>query len=379
MACSLRRGRQGKAVEVAGTWDFKWPLGTEIRVAFQRPPMLQSGVEQQQLVRAFDQARAEIIRLATRWREEVGNALERDRAKRRPRAMEFFRKGISLSFPDDLVLDAPDRDTPILGSEHRSPFLQRDVRERPYDVLVSLEDLPIVQINPFKFRGESPKDAVVGPRRGLERITMPQSELGSYARWVDYGVPTIYLGRFGGHKEKPLLDFLQTDLAQHIVVHEFGHVLGLPHSHQSPHLPDIHYKAISDIRDAIAHHNKLEREDVTEQTVKESIVDRWSGGLDFSDWGKAADAPSIYELDSVMAAAHHVHCLLPQDPPKPSTDVPSIRVRPSDSDVAHLIRMYAPCGCEEPERPELLASRSLNGHPTEPVVAMPAPPAPAQP
>lgn len=351
MACSIGTPRPSRVVdEIAGTWDFKWPLGTKVRVAFQRPPRRAgcSPEDQARAERAFEQARLEVIRLASRWHEAVSEALTRPGQPLR--AVEFLRRGISLSFPDELILEAPDASTPILGNEHRSPFLTEDARARPYDVLVSLEDLPINRIDPFRFAGPSPKDQYIGERRGLDRVTMPRSELGCYARTVDYGLPTIYLGRFGKLTNVDLLQYLRSEMGQHIVVHEFGHVLGLAHEHQNPHYPDTFYRDPAEIRESIVKHNGMNDGDVTVSNVIETIVGRWPGSPEFSDWGVPPNTTeSLYALDSIMAAPFHRtflrEDLIPESLKQATANI-GWHTHPRPTDVANLIRMYCPAGVE---------------------------------
>jgi hypothetical protein len=69
---------------------------------------------------------------------------------------------------------------------------------------------------------------------------LPVSDLGTYSQRRPLGDPTMYVGRPLGIKEVENgaaltpAEFFVSDAFKHIVSHEFGHALGLPHLHQHP-------------------------------------------------------------------------------------------------------------------------------------------------
>jgi hypothetical protein len=185
-------------VEVLGTWDFKWSLGTQIRVAFQRPRS--DDVSDKD----FGEACEEIRSLAQTWLTSAAMVA----------APNIGFRWVDVEF-------APSDDT---DPQNGSPFEDPDERtylERDYDVLVSLDALPLGKRDPRTLSR-------------TQRIVLPTSELGSFARRLDYGVPSMYVGPFAGVGGS-LPEYYRTNsIARYYVIHEFGHVLGLAHAHQSP-------------------------------------------------------------------------------------------------------------------------------------------------
>ncbi|HET9956017.1 MAG TPA: hypothetical protein VFQ61_16035 [Polyangiaceae bacterium] len=190
-------------VEVMGTWDFKWPLGSKIRVAFQQP-------SSREINEADFLESVQIIKqLAELWIKAAPHQAAPN--------IEF-----DWSPPPFSRADPTD---PQNGSTFAFPSGKQEYRARDYDVLISLDTLP---------RGK--RDPATLER--VQRNFLPSSELGSFARRVDYGVPTAYLGPFAGQAsadgEFRLAHYYKTNsIARFYVIHEFGHILGLAHTHQS--------------------------------------------------------------------------------------------------------------------------------------------------
>jgi hypothetical protein len=151
-----------------------------------------------------------------------------------------------------------------------------------YDVLVSLQPLPV----------EEPE------LRGIRRILFPTSMLGSYARRADYGVPTVYLGA------NPLAkgdEYFSSAMFEYIVVHEFGHVLGLPHEHQNP-LRRPAWPSAALIRERL---RPVFGVDLPDELIESEVTRPWPAAdrddpSAFSDWRPVAD-PSSTDFDSIMA------------------------------------------------------------------------------
>jgi hypothetical protein len=339
-------GQPSSYVEVMGTWDFKWPQGKVIRVAFQEPQE-----------RAPDLYRAieTIQRTAATWiPSQDGGA----------------KPNISFEWMTNLLPPGERGDLQGASAYNTSPSGDA-FREYDYDVLVSLDPLP-----------RDLYDPLTGEHR--ERIFLPQSQLGSFARRLDYGVPTIYLGPFA--KTESLTKHYESKGIAYYVLHEFGHVLGLGHAHQSPRRRQ-RWKA--DAEKAVALHKieqilvvarrisdgmslprasaKLDKSlremldgaTVTQRTVLETFLKRrgvelptdpvdfvlsqiiapWPGNIEFSDWPDK-DGPSVMDIPyfDCMMAFH--------EPPTAevcdSCEASLQQKAPSAYDMAWLEQMYPP-------------------------------------
>lgn len=274
--------------EISGTWDFKWPLGSELRVAFQKPPgTMQVSAD------AFRQAVHHVIGYAKRWQ---------------------LPRGLQLTFLDDPAqfLEPPLGEKHSLTDQHRSAFDPATARRVRYDILVSMQDLPLRRVDPFRALGQE-----------IDDVLFPVSELGSYARRTDYGAPTMYIGRFGRMLEHDFLSYYaHHPLAQHVTVHEFGHALGIPHMHQHPDLilPQENgeeipserakyrqldqaraefYRPAPEVQEVISRALGIQ---VTPETVSDHLVEVFRGNKAFSDW---------VQLTPEDRAAHQQEASLP--------------------------------------------------------------------
>ncbi|MFO7179003.1 MAG: hypothetical protein DIU78_009915 [Pseudomonadota bacterium] len=305
---------EGRPVEITGTWDFKWPLGTEIRVAFQKPPASMGLTPKE-----FTDAKGIVKDLAASWKLPPSS-------------------GIRFCFLDE-DLEPPLGIDNSFTDQHRSPFLPDTPEKIPYDVLISLEDLPVLRVDPFRGAGAE-----------IEEVVFPVSDLGSYARRADYGAPTTYIGRFGVFKEASLLDYLQSPVGRHVVVHELGHVLGLPHLHQHPDLlpacdREKFYKPLCSIVEIMEKQLGVE---VTKKIVHGHLIDPWPGSPDYSDWVELTqEIRDAHQRDGTLASVMtmpNYACLLRNGSPCPASGAlpDQIIQEPGALDEEMLKRMYDP-------------------------------------
>jgi hypothetical protein len=327
---------------IAGTWDFKWPLDSRIRVAFQRLPA-GSGVSDSD----FNAAKQTVKAYAGEWEQAL--------------------RGCRLGFvflDDDL--DPPLGEGHSLTDQHRSPFCPEEPLARPYDVLISLQNLPVVRVDPFQGYGAR-----------NERTQFPVSELGTYALRLDYGAPSMYLGCFAGWRRisrgKTWLEYFKSDLAAYIIVHEFGHMLGLPHMHQHPDLMDeavrpMHYDEISAIQ---AKYEILLGEAPDRELIEQNVIAAWPADRDFSDWLAISKTErdiyeSHYTLNSVMMHPHYGNLIRSAAPGAAPIGNP----KPGARDESMLAHMYRPS--RPPVQAEVPSGRSSTfkaGQPDGPVRA----------
>jgi hypothetical protein len=265
-----------------------------------------------------------------------------------------------------------------------------------YDVLVSLSSLPFpisYEVKVAVPEDELPPPSQDGasppwPTRTIDRssngeplkIIFPTSELGRYATRCDYGVPTIYLGRpdrsdevrqsaqkevnmLGPHVAKELNNSpTDSDVAGYFgppdavsasqefeatIVHEFGHVLGLAHLHQSP-LDRPRWRSIDQIRSIVAAEAGVE---IDEDAVRSQVMlpfpstQSIRGEVLYSDW---APLPRDENGDPQLLDAAMIHPLLQfmlvPAFDQPASPVPPIQrqLKPTPVDLKFLRGLYEP-------------------------------------
>ena len=296
------RRAAGTDDQITGTYDFKWPVrperskeaGGDVLVAFL--PVAQ---------KHYRMAQTELFELFTKY----------------ARTWQLDKLGIRVEFLTDLAFDAFD--------------------PADYDILVSLE----------------PLNHSVRDEQGVE-VKVPMAELGNFARRVDRGAASMFVGMPDGILDedgsKMAAEKYPTSKAfQHFVVHEFGHALGLLHLHQNA---DLNPAAMTKLRKELKAEGDrdsvlddkiraLIKErlgiEVPENHVEDAIRGTWPGTRRFSEWppieGDATVTLNTYLKDSILVglAAHKSGYMSEIAPNQYLT-------RPSPTDLAWLQSLY-PC------------------------------------
>lgn len=251
-------GQSAQPGGVQGTWDFKWPKGSIIRV------YVDLGAQKQR-----------VKEVADRWFEKANPG--------------------QLRFDFDATLDN-------------------------YDVYLSLQQLV----------GERP---------------VPETQLGTYCQRVPLGTPTCKCGWVDGLKDEngdPYPDeatYFQGLAFEQILLHEFGHILGLPHLHQHPRFKTRLKATLTP--DSVR--NEIEKQvgfKPTADDVRKDVTEPWPGDERFSDWlpiGGKEDQPGFYAPGSIMMG-HPLRGIFEGDPI--STPTLKFMTQPGVIDIEWLEHMY---------------------------------------
>jgi len=306
---------------VYGTWDFKWPQGYRIKVAFQE---WNGGAVDFDTVRFVPENASE--------KAVIGTARGYGRLTRIVEclASRWLSGSPNIRFEFD--------------HEHRvaTKVTARNC-DNTYDVLVSLSPLPRFQ----------PRMVLqIGGAEGAKpaKYFLPGSELGRYAQRVDYGVPTTYLGK-RRYLRASLEDYFGSQEFQHWTIHEFGHVLGLVHEQQNPNIfPRIHLKPLDQVVAILrrslgypepphgASRTLVDGEEITKDEVEEELSQAWPAlpGNPFCDFREYGPGVPIDDTSSVMFHLYWARLLKGG-----SEDAPPVYYsKPHERDLAALQQMY---------------------------------------
>lgn len=297
---------------LSGTWDFKWPSGAKLRIAFQRLPRDVVSFDAD-----FEAVRALVLGKLDSW---LGGGSDRSTKIANP----------NLSY--EMVSDLP---PPPLHSQGSPRSAKSDVRFSgfvEYDVLISLLPLPVL--------------LPATEQHSEEAVNTSVSELGRYAHRIEYGVPTIYLGPQPGLTAS---QWFSSAEGLFTVVHELGHMLGMPHEQQNPLLPGLSWRPLPEIAKILENRDGQIFNDDPADAIRADITDPWPGEVMFSDW-RPPPANIEAGLDSVMARPTY-RCLLQGGHPD-GLDCKDLKVcpheqqalsqlqSPTTGDLKHLLAMY---------------------------------------
>jgi hypothetical protein len=325
-----RAGARRDTLEIDGTWDFKWPRDSVIKVAFQKPR-----ADDELLTAAFEESIDRVVELASQWQTRV--EVERAATAGR-RTVSLVQEGLvplTLRFlqGEGLYLPPP---TPASGgasSVFPPPGITLGAETLVYDVLISMAALPVT-LPPTAGRSRP------------DRIDFSRAELGTYAERLDYGTPSAFIGVY-----QPGVDpreFYKSIEGRYIVVHEVGHILGLPHGHQQPEVV-LDWRDDAEIVELLKvafepAGNRGRTAVQIDGDLKEFAATQLRARLE-APVGKSFSDLRIDPLDSVMTYPL-IKYLVKGSPPLVSRKalIHEHQPRPTDADIRHLQRMYTADG-----------------------------------
>jgi hypothetical protein len=279
-------------LRITGTYDFRWPLRTTIRVNFQPYGDINLiALARAKVAKAFqswqvyDTITSPGIQLAYELTNVDVPAVD-DGPDDRGVEKHYAGVAIESTYPREAHLRG------MLDNIRgvRRPFDKAKTYESStlfkYDVLVSIAPLPLLTPqNPLNELGPT-------------LIEFPQSELGAYSRREDFGMPTIYIGRPKAAAAKTDIEWFESAEGVFTVVHEIGHVLGLAHEHQNPKR-ELQWKNDVDINAILAARNGGELP-FDEDFASKEIKNRWPGSDQFSEWRDVDPQNRGGRFESVM-------------------------------------------------------------------------------
>jgi hypothetical protein len=269
---------------IYGTWDFKWPQGTTIRVAFQEWLRDSGAIPERVEFDTQDPAELKILADRTGYARltRIVECLARRWLARTP--------SIDFKFEHDTYI--PRR------PEEPTDQAFRNSADDLYDVLISLAPLPQHQKRQLL--------QADGTTESHEtKYFLPGSELGRYAQRIDYGVPSTYLGK-REHLAASPAEYFSSPEFHHWVVHEFGHVLGLPHEQQNPNINHrIQLKEKDElvkILQTALGYPPGPVQDITPAEIEEEIIQPWPTlpGAPYCDFRTYDPGVPIDDTTSVM-------------------------------------------------------------------------------
>lgn len=184
------------------------------------------------------------------------------------------------------------------------------------------------------------------PGQGSTLGDAGRTHLGNYARRQTYGEPTFYLPLAGPSEEGIAV------VDQVTVMHELGHVLGLPHAHQNPHLQldstwaGIDRRKYTDWIKTAFGVDGMSADDLREFIDGDMMSTYW-GNPDQSHWwrfepGNPVDSIMTYpQLDLLLGADPRIGPLDPSgEVAEPSDEGLEAWALPTGADWELLVDMY---------------------------------------